>query len=50
MKLKEKDLTRGRAINYCPPVAEVLSVEAGGPLAQSNTEDIINDPIKYGWN
>lgn len=35
---------------YCPPVSESLPLLTEGPVAVSNTEDIIDDPNKYGWN
>ena len=49
MYKKESVFTRERAV-YCPPVSQTLPLLPEGSLAVSNTEDIIDDPNKYGWN
>ena len=49
MNKKESLQTRERS-NYCPPVSQTFPMLTEGALAVSNTEDIIDDPNKYGWN
>ncbi len=49
MYKKELSQNRQRTV-YCPPVSETLPLLTEGTIAVSNTEDIIDDPNKYGWN
>ena len=49
MSKKELQSNRERT-TYRPPVSESLPLLPEGAIAVSNTEDIINDPNKYGWN
>lgn len=49
MYKKEINQNRERTA-YRPPVSEILPLMPEGALAESNTEDIIDDPNKYGWN
>lgn len=47
---KNELLQNRERTTYRPPVAQILPLTTEGALAVSNTEDIINDPNKYGWN
>lgn len=49
MYKKELQQNRERTA-YRPPVVQVLPLTTEGAIAVSNTEDIIDDPNKYGWN
>lgn len=47
---RKESLQNRERTTYRPPVSQVLPLTTEGAIAVSNTEDIIDDPNKYGWN